>query len=153
VVGDQDAARPDKRRSYHPSRILVRFKNGGQREFLPGSGPVRGFKGDPNLFVVDNPHGVSVPEAVRRYAANPHVQYAEPDFIVHTLDTIPSDPRWADQWDMTKIAAPHAWDTQTNASDVVVAVIDTGIDFGAPDLLANLWTNPADGSHGFTCIG
>jgi subtilisin family serine protease len=153
IVGAQDASRPGKRGAYHPTRILVRFKNGGRRAFLPGSGQARGFTGDPNLFVVDNPPGVSVPEAVRGYATNPDVLYAEPDFIVHALDTIPSDPRWSDQWDMTRIAAPQAWDTQTNAGDVVVAVIDTGIDSGAPDLRANLWTNPADGSHGFTCIG
>src|SRR5262249_56721069 len=44
-------------------------------------------------------------------------------------------------------------DTQTDASDVVVAIIDTGIDFTHPDLQGNLWTNPADGSHGFSCFG
>src|SRR5207249_11609238 len=79
------------------------------------------------------------------------VFYAEPDFVVHAA-AIPTDPLWSQQWDMTKISCPAAWDTQTDSSDVVVAVIDTGIDFTHPDLQANIWTNPSDSTHGFTCM-
>jgi hypothetical protein len=64
----------------------------------------------------------------------------------------PNDARWSEQWDMVKIAAPAAWDTQTGSPDVVVAVIDTGIDFSHPELQANLWTNPLDGAHGYSCL-
>jgi serine protease len=45
---------------------------------------------------------------------------------------------WSSQWDMLKIAAPSAWNSQTSSNDVVVAVIDTGVDFTHPDLQANL---------------
>ncbi len=138
--------------TYHPTRVLVKFNRGAQKEFLPGSGPARGFQGAPDLFLVENPHGLSVPDAVARYKANPHVLYSEPDYVVHSLDTTASDPLWSNQWDMVKIAAPAAWDTQKDASDVVVAIIDTGMDFSHPDLQGNLWSNPADGSHGFTCL-
>ena len=55
---------------------------------------------------------------------------------------------WASQWNMTKIAAPAAWDTQTDGHDVAVAIIDTGIDFAPPDLSANL-----DSANSFTCMG
>lgn len=132
----------------HPGRVIVRFRNGAT--FLPGSGPSHGL-GSANLHVVQNPNGLSVPDVLKRYKANPNVLYAEPDFQVKTTAT-PTDPLWSQQWDMVKIAAPAAWNTQTSASDVIVAVVDTGVDFTHPDLQANLWTNPADGSHGFTCM-
>ncbi len=136
--------------AYHPSRVLVRFRHGPPADFLPGSRSANAFPGDPTLYLVENPPGLSVAEAVRRYRANPNVLYAEPDFVVQAL-AIPNDPLWSQQWDMTKISCPTAWDTQTDSSDVVVAVIDTGIDFGHPDLVLNLWTG-SGGSHGFNCI-
>ena len=138
---------------FDPDHVLVRFKNGAAHDFLPGSGPARGFQGNANLFRVQNPPGLSVAESVARYQANPNVQYAEPDFIVQAIFT-PNDTLWPNQWDMVKIAAPTVWDAPPNTSNMVVAIIDTGIDFTHPDLQGNLWTNPADNvSHGFNCIG
>jgi subtilisin family serine protease len=137
--------------TYHPTRVLVRFRNGARHEFLPGSGVSRGFPGDSELYLVEKPSGLSVAQAVRSYRANPNVLYAEPDYIVRAV-ALPTDPRWSEQWDMTKILCPAAWDTLTDAGDVVVAVIDSGIDYTHPDLQGNLWTDPADGTHGFTCM-
>jgi subtilisin family serine protease len=133
--------------AHHPSRVIVRFRNGPS--FLPDAANGRALGG--GVFVVDNPPGLSVADAVRNYHANPNVVYVEPDYTVSTT-TNPTDPLWSQQWDMVKINAPGAWNTQTSASDVIVAVIDTGIDFTHADLQANLWTNPANGSHGFTCM-
>src|SRR5439155_21952162 len=133
--------------SANKSRVVVRFR--GAASFLPGSGASHALGAD-NVHVVWNPPGLSVADALRRYQANPNVVYAEPDYILHTTAT-PNDSLWGQQWDMVKINAPAAWDTQTNASDVIVAVIDTGVDFTHPDLQGNLWVN-ADGSHGFTCM-
>ena len=132
--------------THHPSRALVRFRS-GVRDFLPGSGTARGFAGDPDLHLVPNPPGLSVAEVVHRHQGKPNVVYAEPDFEVHTT-TAPTDPLWASQWDMTKIAAPTAWTTQTDTHEIVVAIIDTGIDATHPDLSANV-----DSAHSFSCIG
>jgi len=137
--------------AYHPSRALVHLRNGALKDFLPGSGAARTFPGDPNLFLVENPPGLSVAEAVRHYRENPSVLYAEPDFLVETSGT-PNDPLWNQQWDMAQISCPATWDSQTDSADVIVGVLDTGIDFTHPDLQSNLWTNPSDGSHGFTCM-
>src|SRR5262245_21940998 len=135
----------------HPSRVLVHFRSGA-RDFLPGSGAARAFPGNRDLFLVPNPPGLSVAAVVARYNAHPNVLYAEPDYVVRTsADVIPNDTRWADQLDMMKIAAPSAWATQTNASDVVVAIIDTGIYSTHPDLQDNLWKSPPL-LPGFTCI-
>jgi subtilisin family serine protease len=135
---------------HHPSRVLVRFRSG--TSFLPRSGSSHAFAAHPGLYLVENPPGLSVEDVVRRYHNDPNVLYAEPDFVVQTTAT-PNDPAFLanQQYDMAKIAAPAAWDTQTDAGDVVVAVIDTGIDFTHPDLQGNLYTG-AGGLHGYTCI-
>jgi subtilisin family serine protease len=145
-----DAAQPE--RGHHPTRLIVRFVPGAAPDFLPGSQNARALGRIPNLYTVHVPPGLSVDEAVSRYRARASVLYAEPDIAI-SVATTPNDPRWPEQWDMVKVAAPAAWDLLTDSSDVVVAVVDTGIDFTHPDLAPNLWTDPTDGSHGFTAIG
>jgi serine protease len=68
-----------------------------------------------------------------KISALPGVAYAEPDAIMVPLAT-PTDPNYGAQWDLVAPVAgkyganlPTAWDTSTGTSDVVVAVIDTGI--------------------------
>ena len=136
--------------AFAPARVIVRFRAGAST--LPGSGRSVVLSHEDNLHLVDNPPGLSVAQAIGRYRLNPNVVYAEPDYTVSVSDTLPGDPRWVDQWDMTKISAPHAWDSHRYSDGVVVAIVDTGIDFTHPDLAANLYT---DGSlnHGYTCMG
>ncbi len=65
-------------------------------------------------------------------AANPLVVFAEPNSTRELL-RMPNDPRTGDQWALQSIQAPAAWDI-TTGSDVVVAVIDTGVSSTHPEL-------------------
>jgi len=97
-------------------------------------------------------HVVSVPpqaeEAVARaLAKNPHIEFAELDMAVGPTETVPNDPNFGNQWHLAKIQAPASWDT-SRADNIVVAVLDTGIDGTHPDLDGKLlpgW-NAVDGS-------
>lgn len=53
----------------------------------------------------------------------------------------PGDPLFSQQWYLTQIGAPQAWDKTTGSTDVVVAVLDTGFDMDHPDLVRNVWHN------------
>ncbi|MCK4316071.1 MAG: S8 family serine peptidase, partial [Anaerolineae bacterium] len=75
--------------------------------------------------------------------ANPAVVYAEPDYLAHIIAT-PNDPLYPGQWGLTQINAPTAWDVVTGATDVVIAVVDAGLDTSHPDLAGQLWTNPGE---------
>jgi subtilisin family serine protease len=66
--------------------------------------------------------------------ATPGVRWAEPEVTFHA-DAAPSDPLLRRQWGLAKIGAPRAWDREVGTSNpVTVAILDTGIAFGHPDL-------------------
>ncbi|MFN3781753.1 MAG: S8 family serine peptidase, partial [Candidatus Kapaibacteriota bacterium] len=72
------------------------------------------------------------------------VEYATPIFIRKTFDYIPNDPRINQQWYINNISLPRAWDITKGSKNVVIAIIDSGVDWNHPDLLANIWTNPKE---------
>lgn len=55
-----------------------------------------------------------------------------------------NDPDYNQQWYLDTIHAPAAWDTQTGSKNVVVAVLDTGVDISHPDIDNNIWINPRE---------
>ncbi len=98
--------------------------------------------------------GVTVEDAVRRLSRNPLVAYAEPNYLLFQ-GAEPNDPNFPDQWALKNtgqqggkvdadVDAELAWDTTTGSQSVIVAVLDTGVDYSHVDLLANLWTNPSE---------
>jgi len=66
--------------------------------------------------------------------------FAYPAYAV----TIPDDPLYGAQWYLPQASIPLAWDTTTGSKNVVVAVIDTGVDLDHPDIRANIWRNPRE---------
>jgi subtilisin family serine protease len=67
-------------------------------------------------------------------AAKPSRPKAKPRRPVAVDPTLPNDPLWRDSWSLTKVGAPAAWRVTKGAAEVVVAVLDTGIDRNHPDL-------------------
>ena len=57
---------------------------------------------------------------------------------------VPNDPYFGEQWYLDQIHATEAWDITTGSPNVVVAVIDTGVDIYHEDLEENIWTNPGE---------
>jgi serine protease len=74
---------------------------------------------------------------IDRIAADPRVRRAEPDRIRRPAAT-PNDVRFRTQWNLAQIRMPQAWERTTGSSKVVVAVLDTGILKGHPDLRQRL---------------
>jgi subtilisin family serine protease len=148
-AGDQNA--------YRPGSVLVRYKPTAQgllAQRAVSKRIARRYAHLHNLVRVDLPAGQSVTDAVAAFESDPAVLYAEPDYVVHASVT-PNDSQFGQLWNMRNtgqtggtsdadIDAPEAWDLTTGDSDVVVAIIDTGIDYTHPDLAANVYRNEAD---------
>ena len=56
----------------------------------------------------------------------------------------PNDPKFDKLWGMKKIAAADAWEKNIGSPGVVLAVLDTGVDYRHEDLAANMWRNPGE---------
>ncbi len=81
---------------------------------------------------------------LHRLSKDPAVKYVERDVAGSIHDTArsiteaPSDPMLAEQWDMARMRTVEAWDVRDGASSTVVAILDTGVDLGHPDLAPKL---------------
>lgn len=94
-----------------------------------------------NIYKLKIPQGKDVKTVIEELKKNQNVEYAEPNYIIHLYDTIPNDPYYSQQWALPKIEAPRAWDLEQGDPNVIVAVIDTGVDYNHPDLTNNIWIN------------
>jgi subtilisin family serine protease len=102
---------------------------------------------------------MTVQRAIKNFRKNPDVLYAEPNYIVKAQSNA-NDPLYAIQWGLhytgqapneitinvpgADIDAPDAWNLTTGNKNVVLAVIDTGVDYTHPDLAPNMFRNEAD---------
>jgi serine protease len=165
--GDRPVRTPDEQESpdgvhkalnYKPGKILVRFKRDAGISAQAalhdqlGTRTVHTYRFVPDLQVVALPEKMSVERALAYYKRNPNVAYAEPNYI-YTLDaTTPNDPLFGELYGLhntgqtggtpdADIDAPEAWDLSQGSDDVVIALLDSGIDYTHPDLTANTFVN------------
>ena len=91
--------------------------------------------------------GATVSTAAALLHADGNIAAFEADTL-QQFEKTPNDSSYSQQWAPSDINAPSAWNISTGSSGVVVAVIDTGVDYNNPDLAANIWTNPLGANSG-----
>src|SRR5438034_5690992 len=156
--------------AYRADRILIQPKAGASLAALAffhsalKSEVLQTFEGIGGLQVLRVPEGESVQSLIARYQQSNLVEFAEPDYTGRVFAT-PDDPRYLDGtlWGLNNVGqnggtmdadidAPEGWDVLNSASNIVVAVIDTGVRYTHEDLAANIWVNPMDGGAGWNAL-
>lgn len=168
VESAASAAAPSTQAAYRADRILIQPKAGSNPAALNNFHRARKgevlhtFDGIGRLQALRVPKGETVTNLIAQYQKSGLVEFAEPDYLVYANATVPNDPKFLDGtlWGLANygqsggtpgadIDATNAWDVLTSASNIVVAVLDSGIRATHEDLAANMWVNPMDGGHGF----
>jgi subtilisin family serine protease len=104
---------------------------------------VRRFK-HPGMHHVRIPRGSDMAAYLEQLRSDKNVEYAEPNYKRKPLGTVPNDLSWDQQWEAIRIKLPDAWDYIQASQGVVVAVVDTGVDYNHRDLAANMWKNAGE---------
>lgn len=151
-----------ERPRFRPDRVILLPKGGAPDENLTqlhaksGRRMLRRYGWMGGLQVVQLAPGEKVGEAILRYRSSGLVEFAEPDYKLHSLAT-PNDPEFkrGTQWSFynsgaaggkagSDIQAVLGWDTLSSASNIVVAIIDSGIRYTHEDLAENMWVNAGE---------
>ena len=148
--------------------VLVKFKSGVSQDAIDAlsarfNDQVEDrIENAPGWIAIDDLDDASPAATVREYLLLPEVEYAEENFEINLTEAVdssivpvfPHDPQFIEQWALQNsgqrggkedadISAPLAWATTTGSEEVVVAVLDTGVDYNHEDLKPNMWTRPA----------
>lgn len=157
------SAAPRPLRPHADSRVIVRFSDDVTARDIARVTNAIGVRHHKDLKtdgtrteLLELPAGTSVEKVLGTLAADPAVLFAQPDYVI-TADVTSNDPGWTNGslWGMQGDAsspanqygtgAAEAWAAgYTGSTDVVIGVIDEGIQFDHPDLAANMWTNPGE---------
>jgi len=145
-------------------RLMRRLKRAPKNVRVPELGRIYKLRLSPDK-------GQSLKKAVAAYRRDANVEYAELNFIF-SASAEPNDLHFSKQWalnntgqmypasgyynqppgtDDSDIDAPEAWDYSVGSSEVIVAVVDTGVDYNHQDLVNNMWSNEK-GFHGYDFV-
>ncbi len=126
----KEAPDPEEGKPSRAGSLLIKFRANTSQLEQDKINQEAGALQDERLYL-GNTHRVRVHEnkiaqALATYRSNPGVEYAVPDRMLRAL-FVPNDPLFGQQWGMTKINAPQAWDTTTSSPTTRVAILDCGV--------------------------
>jgi thermitase len=148
------------------AEVLVRFRPGTSLERIKTLARMNNdrfedeYENVKNLVALEDEDGMTAEEVAAEYRSLPDVEYAEPVFEINLDHAAPgkhkhaNDVRFGEQWSLENtgqqggkanadISALKAWSKTTGSSKVVVAVLDSGVNYLHRDLISNMWMRPA----------
>lgn len=133
-----------------PGQLLVKFRAGTDTRVIDTvlgrySASVEGHIPELGVLTLNVSGKKAAREVARLFKGEGSVEIAEENAIAELTSVTVNDPEFAQQWALGAARVPEAWSTTMGSPSVVVAIIDTGIDFTHPELTGqSLWTNAKD---------
>ncbi|MCY1081056.1 S8 family serine peptidase [Archangium lansingense] len=162
----QGCERPEAagEKGYVEGELLVRFREPALTSAQSalhsvwGAEVVHSYESIPGLQVIRLPEGADLEQALAAYRKDPRVLQAGYNAVYssdNVAPVVPDDPLFGSLWGLKNtgqdggvagadIGATQAWSLTTGSEEVVLAVIDSGLDYTHPDLAANVWVNPGE---------
>lgn len=110
------------------------------KNYVPGEMLVK-LKNQEKIYKIKYTDQPDLNEIKKILSKQPSIEYSEPNYLFK-VSYLPNDSLYTEEWNMDKIRAQQAWDVvQGGSEDVIVAVLDTGVDIDHPDLKDNIWIN------------
>ncbi len=75
---------------------------------------------------------------------SPIVEYCQPNYLNYPCTTKLNDYFYPDQWALRVIDIPSAWKIEKGKADIIIAIVDSGVDYNHEDLKDRIWTNPKE---------
>jgi len=150
--------------------------SGAQLATNYGAQAIQAVGNQPDFVLATLSPGQTVEQAVGAFKNDPNVAYAQPNYIYHAA-AVPSDPQYGQLWAAKNTGQTvnsvvqgegwiyptnnpgtvgddmnleSAWNVQTDCSTVVIAVVDSGINYNSTDLAANMWMGNAKHGQNFS---
>jgi Subtilisin-like serine proteases len=153
----QDDSRSAPQDQFVAGRLLVKFHDNvlpdharqiiaalGARDVdeIPGIG----------VHILDLPYQASEPALAKAFESRAEVEFAELDQLLPLQQMVPNDPLYdnPNSWSLIKINAPEGWSIETGSSNIIIAILDTGVEVSHPELASkivpgwNIYNNNAD---------
>ncbi len=136
---------PNRTSEYVPQRVLVQFRSNigsdHAHQIIAGLGArhVREIGGT-GVHILDLPYSANERAIARMFASRREVEFAELDQLRPMQQVIPNDPLFANlnAWSLSRISGPEAWALTTGNSNVVIAILDTGVDGSHEELVGKM---------------
>ena len=145
------------------TRLLISYSDSGNKpssETLVAAGLQMIQDYESGSFLIVEPRAGVTAETIEALMADNAVAYVAPDYIMSVpqdeaagevrpvaTDSAPNDPMLNKLWGMPNCGATTVWPSSRDAPNIIVAVIDSGVDYRHPDLKANMWSR--GGTHGY----
>ncbi|MGB9595034.1 MAG: S8 family serine peptidase, partial [Candidatus Poribacteria bacterium] len=145
-----------KAQEYNPNEVIVKFNTKNSKAIVAfmkqinlSSFEVLFPKLDNDLnqiYKLKFPSNSDILSLVYKCKNDPVVQYAQPNFCKRLAEKMdkPNDFFYPNQWALDKIDLLKAWEIEKGSEDIVIAVIDTGVDYKHEDLRSRIWTNKGE---------